>query len=49
MNARDLAEQLGPERARLSGVEAELPMAAPESLDALIELVHRAREGHLHV
>jgi glycolate oxidase FAD binding subunit len=49
MSARDLAEQLGPKRARLSGVEAELPMAAPESLDALIEIVHRAREGHLKI
>ena len=49
MSAHELAERLGPLRARLPGVDVEVPMAAPETEEALIELVHKAREGELKV
>jgi hypothetical protein len=44
-----LAAQLGPLRGSLPGVEAEIPMAAPETEEALIELIAEARGGGLKV
>ncbi|MCH2105359.1 MAG: FAD-binding oxidoreductase [Planctomycetes bacterium] len=44
-----LAERLGPLRGRIPGVEAELPLAVPESEEALVELVNEARVGGLRL
>ena len=44
-----LAERLGPLRGSLPGVEGEVPMAAPETEEALIELIAEARAGGLNV
>jgi len=44
-----LAEQLGPLRGSLPGVEGEVPMAAPETEEALIKLIDDARTGGLKV
>ena len=44
-----LAERLGPLRGRIPGVETELPLAAPESEEALVELVNEARGGGLRL
>ena len=49
MSTRELAERLGPLRGRLPGVDVEVPMAAPETEEALIELVREAGEGGLKV
>ena len=47
MSVRELAERLGPLRGRFPGVDVEVPMAAPETEEALIDLVRAAGEGDL--
>lgn len=49
MSARAAAERLGPLRARISATDAELPLAAPETEDALIALIAEARAAKLRV
>ena len=44
-----LAERLGPLRGQLPGRETELPLAAPESEAALVELIREASAGGLKV
>jgi len=44
-----LAERLGPLRGQLPGRDAELPLAAPESEAALVELIQEASAGGLKV
>ena len=49
MSSRALAERLGPLRGSLPGVEVDVPMAAPETEEAFVELIGEAREGGLKV